>query len=136
MAASVKQTESALYTMKSYKGNFFPNFTANGMGLYSTADGGFGIEGGKMPVILYDAAGGSWSRQAFIPISPVSISIIKSGQSTWAESGSSSRPLYVGGTIRAALPDVCLGERDGRDERGADGDGSDPQNRQSLMPWS
>lgn len=24
MAASVKQTESALYTMKSYKGNFFP----------------------------------------------------------------------------------------------------------------
>ena len=57
MAASVKQTESALYTMKSYKGNFFPNFTANGMGLYSTADGGFGIEGGKMPVILYDAAG-------------------------------------------------------------------------------
>lgn len=86
MAASVKQTESALYTMKSYKGNFFPNFTANGMGLYSTADGGFGIEGGKMPLFCMMQPG-TWSRQAFIPISPVSISIIKSGQSTWAEPG-------------------------------------------------
>ena len=27
-AASVKQTESALYTMRSYKGNFFPNFVS------------------------------------------------------------------------------------------------------------
>ena len=32
MAASIRQTESALYTVKSYKGNFFPNFTANGTG--------------------------------------------------------------------------------------------------------
>ena len=35
MAASAKQTEGAHYTMKSYKGNFFPNFTASGTGLYS-----------------------------------------------------------------------------------------------------
>ena len=39
MAASVKQTESAHYTAKSYKGNFFPNLTASGTGLYSNADG-------------------------------------------------------------------------------------------------
>ena len=39
MAASVKQTESARYTAKSYKGNFFPNFTVSGTGLYSNADG-------------------------------------------------------------------------------------------------
>ena len=43
MAASVKQTESARYTAKSYKGNFFPNFTVSGTGLYSNADGSYGI---------------------------------------------------------------------------------------------
>lgn len=37
MAASFRQTESARYTMKSYKGHFFPNLTANATGLYSTA---------------------------------------------------------------------------------------------------
>ena len=30
MAASAKQTESARYTAKSYKGNFLPNFTLSG----------------------------------------------------------------------------------------------------------
>lgn len=39
MAASAKQTESARYTAKSYKGNFLPNFTLSGTGIYSTADG-------------------------------------------------------------------------------------------------
>ena len=34
MAASAKQTESARYTAKSYKGNFFPNFTLSGTGIY------------------------------------------------------------------------------------------------------
>ena len=50
MAASVKQTESARYTAKSYKGNFFPNFTVSGTGLYSNADGSYGIAGGNLPV--------------------------------------------------------------------------------------
>lgn len=57
MAASAKQTEGAHYTMKSYKGNFFPNFTASGTGLYSTADGSLGIPGGNLPVFLPDASG-------------------------------------------------------------------------------
>ena len=54
MAASVKQTESARYTARSYKGNFFPNFTAGGTGLYSNADGSYGIAGGNLPVFLPD----------------------------------------------------------------------------------
>lgn len=49
MAASVKQTESAHYTAKSYKGNFFPNLTASGTGLYSNADGSYGIAGATCP---------------------------------------------------------------------------------------
>ena len=34
MAASIRQTESALYTVKSYKGNFFPNFTVPAAATY------------------------------------------------------------------------------------------------------
>lgn len=50
MAASVKQTESALYTMKSYKGNFFPNFTANGWAFTVLADGGSELKVAKCPL--------------------------------------------------------------------------------------
>ena len=50
MAASFRQTESARYTMKSYKGNFFPNLTANATGLYSTADGGYSSGSGQLPL--------------------------------------------------------------------------------------
>ena len=52
MAASAKQTESARYTAKSYKGNFLPNFTLSGTGIYSTADGSLGIAGGNLPTFL------------------------------------------------------------------------------------
>lgn len=43
MAAADKQTEAARLLSLSYKANFFPNFTASGTGLYSTADGSLGI---------------------------------------------------------------------------------------------
>lgn len=73
MAASVKQTESAHYTAKSYKGNFFPNLTASGTGLYSNADGSYGIAGGNLPVFLPDATGqfnpGQPSGFAYFPVS-------------------------------------------------------------------
>ena len=39
MAAADRQTEAARLMSLSYKANFFPNFTANGTGIYSTADG-------------------------------------------------------------------------------------------------
>ena len=45
MAAADKQTEAARLLSLSYKANFFPNFTASGTGLYSTADGSLGIRG-------------------------------------------------------------------------------------------
>ena len=50
MAAADKQTEAARLMSLSYKANFFPNFTASGTGLYSTADGSLGIQGGNLPV--------------------------------------------------------------------------------------
>lgn len=52
MAAADRQTEAARLMSLSYKANFFPNFTANGTGIYSTADGSFGIPGGNLPVFI------------------------------------------------------------------------------------
>ena len=57
MAAAARQTESARYTAKSYKGNFFPNFSLSGTGIYSTSDGSLGIAGGNLPTFLPDATG-------------------------------------------------------------------------------
>lgn len=57
MAASARQTESARYMAKSYKGNFFPNFTASGTGIYSSASGHYGIEGGNLPVFMPNSSG-------------------------------------------------------------------------------
>ena len=108
MAASVKQTESALYTMKSYKGNFFPNFTANGMGLYSTADGGFGIEGGKMPVILYDAAGNLVPTGIYTHFPGINLDY-KVG-TVYMGGIRVEQPLYMGGKIRAAYRVSVLGK--------------------------
>lgn len=108
MAAAAKQTEAARYTMKSYKGNFFPNFTAGGMGLYSTADGSFGIPGGPMPVILYDAAG---------KLVPTGINIHFPGIDIDYKVGAVytagirfEQPLYMGGKIRAAYRMASLGK--------------------------
>ena len=64
MAASFRQTESARYTMKSYKGNFFPNLTANATGLYSTADGGYSSGSGQLPIF---SATGQLQQFAFFP---------------------------------------------------------------------
>ena len=108
MAASVKQTECALYTMKSYKGNFFPNFTANGMGLYSTADGGFGIEGGKMPVILYDAAGNLVPTGIYTHFPGINLDY-KVG-TVYMGGIRVEQPLYMGGKIRAAYRMSVLGK--------------------------
>ena len=108
MAASVKQTESALYTMKSYKGNFFPTFTANGMGLYSTADGGFGIEGGKMPVILYDAAGNLVPTGIYTHFPGINLDY-KVG-TVYMGGIRVEQPLYMGGKIRAAYRMSVLGK--------------------------
>ena len=64
MAASFQQTESARYTMKSYKGNFFPNLTANATGLYSTANGGYSSGSGQLPIF---SSTGQLQQFAFFP---------------------------------------------------------------------
>ena len=102
MAASFQQTESARYTMKSYKGNFFPNLTANATGLYSTADGGYSSGSGQLPIF---SSTGQLQQFAFFPginldykIGPMFLGGIQLEQ-----------PLYMGGKIQAAYRMSVLG---------------------------
>ena len=52
MAAAARQTESARFMQKSFKGNFFPNLKAYGTDMYASMDGSLKIPGGNLPVFL------------------------------------------------------------------------------------
>lgn len=108
MAASVRQTESALYTVKSYKGNFFPNFTASGTGIYSTADGGYSSGGGNLPVFLPDASGQLLPNGGFAYFPGIDLNY-KVG-TIYMGGVQVEQPLYMGGKISAAYKMSVLGK--------------------------
>ena len=66
VAAANKQTEAARLMSLSYKANFFPNFTANGTGVYSTADGSLGVPGGNL-VYKWNSLF-IWAEKSVLPI--------------------------------------------------------------------
>ena len=108
MAASVRQTESARYMAKSYKGNFFPNFTASGTGIYSSASGHYGVEGGNLPVFMPNSSGqflpnGGFSYFPGIDLK-YKIGLIYMG------GVEVEQPLYMGGKITAAYKMSVLGK--------------------------
>lgn len=109
IAASARQTESAHYTAQSYKGNFFPNFTASGTGLYSNADGSYGIAGGNLPTFLPDATGQPVPTGGFAYFPGINLDY-KIG---WVYMGGIQleQPLYMGGKIRAAYSMSLLGKQ-------------------------
>ena len=108
MAASVRQTESARYMAKSYKGNFFPNFTASGTGIYSSASGHYGVEGGNLPAFMPNSSGqflpnGGFSYFPGIDLK-YKIGLIYMG------GVEVEQPLYMGGKITAAYKMSVLGK--------------------------
>ena len=108
MAASAKQTESARYTARSYKGNFLPNFTLSGTGIYSTADGSLGIAGGNLPTFLPDATGQFLPNNGFAYFLGVDMNY-KIGM-VYMGGIQVEQPLYMGGKIRAAYKMSLLGK--------------------------
>lgn len=109
MAASVRRTESARHTVKSYRGNFFPNFTVGGTGLYSTMDGRMGIAGGNLPTFLPDAATGQALPDGGFAYFPGLDLDYKVGL-LYMGSVQVEQPLYMGGKIRAAYKMSVLGK--------------------------
>lgn len=109
IAASAKQTESARYTAKSYKGNFLPNLSLSGTGLYSTADGSFGVAGGNLPTFLPDAATGQYLPNGGYAYFPGLNLDYKIGL-VYMGGIQLEQPLYMGGKIRAAYRMSVLGK--------------------------
>lgn len=107
IAATKQATLAADYTAKSYRGNFFPNITASGTGLYSTADGTFSSAGGNLPTFSYDATGAIAADGgfAYFPGFDISYDV----NTVFMGSISVEQPIYTGGQISAAYRLAQLG---------------------------
>lgn len=106
MAAALKQTQSADYTMKSYKANFFPNFALGGMGGYSNAKGDFALPLGQLPVSIPIVPGLTINHTFDIPDMNLNYKI-----KTFYTAGLSlEQPIYMGGKIISAYKMSKLGK--------------------------
>ena len=101
LAASGKQRLYADYMQKSVRANFLPNISASGTGLYSNADGSFGVAGGNLPVLTPDLATGQFipnGNYAYFP----GLNLDYKVGTLYTAGISLEQPLYMGGKIRAA----------------------------------
>lgn len=95
IAASVQQTRSAMHTMKSYKGYFFPDLTASATGLYSTADGDYSSGSAQLPV--YSSEGTTLGSATF-----PGIALDYEVGTMFLGGVQLEQPLYTGGKLRTA----------------------------------
>jgi len=109
MAAANKQTQAAHYTMQSYRGNFFPNFTASGTGLYSSANGTFNIPGGNLPTFLPDANGQPTPNGGFAYFPGIDLNY--KVRTVWMGGVQVEQPIFMGGKILAAYKMASLGKQ-------------------------
>ena len=109
MAAAIKQTQVAHYTQKSYRGNFFPNFVASGTGLYSSANGTFGIPGGNLPTFLPDATGQFVPNGGFAYLPDINLNY--KVRTVWMGGIQVEQPIFMGGKILAAYKMATLGKQ-------------------------
>lgn len=108
MAAAGQQTQSARYLMKSYKGNFFPNLTANATGLYSTTDGGYSSGSGQLPVFSAGSGGQIQQMPMFAYFPGIDLNYKVGGM--FLGGVQLEQPLYMGGKIQAAYKMASLGK--------------------------
>ena len=109
MVAATRQTQAAHYTMQSYKGNFFPNFTASGTGLYSSANGTFSIPGGNLPTFALDAAGQPAPNGGFAYFPGIDLNY--KVRTVWMGGIQVEQPVFMGGKILAAYRMATLGKQ-------------------------
>ena len=95
IAASVQQTRSAMHTMKSYKGYFFPDLTASATGLYSTADGDYSSGSAQLPV--FSSEGAALGSATF-----PGIALDYEVGTMFLGGVQLEQPLYTGGKLRTA----------------------------------
>ena len=100
LTASGHQTDAARFTMRSYRGNFFPNISLSGTGLYSTGDGSFSMTGGNLPTYTADALGQYLADGGFAYFPGMALDY-KIG-AVYMGGIDLEQPIYMGGKIRAA----------------------------------
>ena len=97
IAAAGRQTAAANYMVRSYRGNFFPDFSLTGTGIYHTGKGSLSMEGGYLPVYTPDATGlmTATGSYAYFPGMDIEYKVktIYSGGVTLQQ------PIYMGGKI-------------------------------------
>lgn len=94
MAVAAKRTQSAHYTMKSYKGNFFPNLAVNGTGIYSNTKGTLNIPVGDVSIPILPG---------FTPTLQFPDMSLDYKVKTFFMAGVSlEQPIYMGGKIISA----------------------------------
>lgn len=108
MSAANRQAEAARLMSLSYKANFFPNFTATGTGIYSTADGSLGVQGGNLPVFTPNPSTGEMVSSGFAYFPGLNLDY-KIG-TVYSGGVQVEQPLYLGGKIRAAYKMSLLGK--------------------------
>lgn len=108
IAAAAQQSQSAHYLMKSYKGNFFPNLTANATGLYSTTDGGYSSGSGQLPVFSAGPGGQIQQMPMFAYFPGIDLKYKVGGM--FLGGVQLEQPLYMGGKIQAAYKMASLGK--------------------------
>lgn len=108
MSAANRQAEAARLMSLSYKANFFPNFTATGTGIYSTADGSLGVPGGNLPVFTPNPSTGEMVSSGFAYFPGLNLDY-KIG-TVYSGGVQVEQPLYMGGKIRAAYKMSLLGK--------------------------
>ena len=97
IAASAKQTESAIYSQKSYRSLYLPNIKASINGIYSSTKGEYNIEGGLLPNVD-PSTGNITPGTTYFPGLALQYEIgdvVTGGIEI-------EQPIYMGGKIRAA----------------------------------
>ena len=107
MAAAARQTESARYTAKSYKGNFFPNFSLSGM--VSTVHQTAARHSRRQPAYFPARCHRAIPSQQGVRLLPRNRPELQDRHGIYGWH-TSEQPLYMGGKIRAAYKMSLLGK--------------------------
>lgn len=98
IAAAKAQTTAAQYQVKAAKANFFPNFKASALGLYSTASMNYSSGSGQLPIFSIGTNGQPTQTPQFAYFPGMKLDLDINGIFTGGVQ--LEQPLYMGGKIR------------------------------------
>ena len=108
MMAAARQTKGAHYTKKSFWGNFFPNISAQGTGIYSTTNGSLGIPGGNLPTLKPGPNGQPIPDGGFAYFPGISLDY--KVKTMYMAGIQFEQPIFMGGKILTAYKMAKIGE--------------------------